>query len=59
MQNNITKFYRNKIELTSIEGIAVDEGSLWKLDPEQNVLILEDEDQYATAQLNDNFEASI
>ena len=59
MQNNIKKFYRNKIELTSIEGIEVDEGSLWKLDPEQNLLVLEDEDQYATAQLNDNFEESI
>ncbi len=55
MQNNITEFYRNKTDLISIEGIEVDEGSLWKLDRTQDLLILEDEDQYATAQLDDNF----
>ncbi|HNP68235.1 MAG TPA: hypothetical protein PKH16_10045 [Aequorivita sp.] len=52
----MNRYYRNIADLTSIEGIAVDEGSLWKLDTAQNLLILEDEDQYATTYLTDNFE---
>ena len=59
MTHNITEFYRNNTDLMSIEGIQVDEGSLWKLNTAQNLLILEDEDQYATAQLDENFEAAL
>ena len=59
MTHNITEFYRNNTDLMSIEGIQVDEGSLWKLDPKQNVLILEDDDQYATAYLDKNFDQAL
>ena len=45
--------YRNKIDLTSIEGIEVDAGSLWQL--KGNLLVLEDDDQYVTHELCDNF----
>jgi hypothetical protein len=55
----MNQFYRNNKDITSIEGIEVDNGSLWKLDPEQNLLILEDEDQYATALLDENFDLAI
>ena len=44
-------FYRNNSDITSIEGIHVDKGSLWTLNV-QNLLVLEDEDQYVTAQLD-------
>lgn len=54
----MSRYYRNLRDINSIEGIQVDAGSLWKMDTKQNLLILEDEDQYATAQLNDNFEES-
>ena len=46
------KLYRNNSNITSIEGIHVDAGSLWQLDPNQNLLVLEDDDQYVTAQLD-------
>lgn len=45
--------YRNVIDVTSIEGIEVDAGSLWKL--ENDLLVLEDDDQYATHLLTDDF----
>lgn len=46
--------YRNVTDLTSIEGIEVDAGSLWKLKNE--ILVLVDDDQYATHLLTDDFE---
>jgi|TARA_Y100000589_G_C27083425_1_gene600662 hypothetical protein len=45
--------YRNKTDLTSIEGIEVDAGSLWKL--ENDILVLVDEDQYVTHLLTEDF----
>lgn len=42
------QFYRNTRDITSIEGIEVDNGSLWRLDESQNLLVLEDEDQYVS-----------
>lgn len=49
------QFYRNLIDIISNENIEVDEGALWKLDPENNILILVDEDQYITSKLNSYF----
>lgn len=48
----MSKHYRNSRDITSIEGILVDESSLWKLDTNQNLLVLEDKDQYVTAPLD-------
>jgi len=48
----MNSLYRNNSDITSIEGIHVDAHSLWKLDPNQNLLVLEDDDQYVTAQLD-------
>jgi len=45
------KQYRNNSDITSIEGIHVDKGSLWTLNV-QNLLVLEDQDQYVTAPYN-------
>lgn len=40
--------YRNNVTIISIQGIEIDEGSLWKFDPKQNLLILVDDDEYIT-----------
>lgn len=45
-------FYRNNAKVTSIQGVEIDETSLWKLDEKQNILVLEDEDQYQTHKLD-------
>lgn len=45
--------YRNKQDLVSTEGIFVDAGSLWVL--KNNLLVLVDDDQYATHKLTDVF----
>lgn len=45
--------YRNKTDITSIEGIEVDTGALWVL--KNGVLVLEDEDQFATHPLTNDF----
>ena len=49
-------FYRNTIEVVSLEGVLVDAQSLWQLDPNQTngnvLLVLVDEDQYVTAFLD-------
>jgi hypothetical protein len=69
----MSQYYRNNKDVTSIEGIEVDAGSLWKTaqmnsngtnelkrnQTEQIILILEDDDQYATAYLNENFEIAL
>lgn len=47
------QYYRNKTDITSIEGIHVDRGALWVL--ENDILVLEDEDQYVTHLLTDDF----
>lgn len=47
--------YRNIKDLISIEGIEVEAGSLWERDT-NNILILVDDDQYASSQLDNNFE---
>ncbi len=54
----MNRFYRNHSDITSIEGILVDAQSLWKYDPKQDLLILEDADQYCTTPLTDMFEES-
>tara|TARA_R100000306_G_C4365047_1_gene137224 strand:+ start:140 stop:319 length:180 start_codon:yes stop_codon:yes gene_type:complete len=59
MRNNTKGFYRNKSDLISIENIEVDAGSLWKFDENQNLLILDDDDQYATAYLDENFDQAL
>ena len=46
--------YRNTIDITSIEGIEVDAGSLWDL--KDGILILVDDDQLVTHQLTEDFE---
>ena len=53
MSNTQAKFYRNKQDLESREGIEVEAGSLWRLNPETNDLVLVDEDQYATHPLDE------
>jgi hypothetical protein len=46
--------------MVSIEGIPVDAGSLWQYDPNVALLVLDDDDQYATAHLNlDHFEKAL
>lgn len=55
----MSQYFRNKKDVISIEEIEVDNGSLWKLDTEQNLLILEDDDQYATAYLDENFDEAL
>lgn len=45
--------YRNAIDITSIEGIIVDAGSLWEF--KHHILVLVDDDQYATHLLTDDF----
>ena len=45
--------YRNSIDVISIEGIAVDAGSLWRL--KNKLLVLVDEDQYVTHALTVEF----
>lgn len=52
-------FYRNTCDLESLEGIEVDNGSLWKVDVENNVLVLVDDDQHATHKLNGDFERAL
>lgn len=49
-------YYRNIQDVISIEGSEIDAGSLWKLDVSQNLLILEDEDQYVTHVKTDDFD---
>ena len=44
--------YRNKKDLISLEGIEVEAGSLWKFKPDLELLVLEDEDQFASYQLD-------
>jgi hypothetical protein len=48
-------FYRNTCDLVSLEGIEVDNGALWAVDLEKDILVLVDEEQYATHKLNGNF----
>lgn len=45
--------YRNKYDITSIEGIHVDRGALWVL--KKDLLVLVDEDQYASHLLTNDF----
>lgn len=49
-------YYRNRRDITSIEGIEVDAGSLWVLTTDRKTLLLDDEDQYATMLLSEDFE---
>lgn len=43
------RYFRNKKDISSIEDILVDEGSLWILNSEENLLVLDDDDQYVTS----------
>lgn len=52
-------YYRNRRDVISLEGIEVDAGSLWKWQSDRNLLVLQDEDQDITAQLNEDFENSL
>ena len=40
--------YRNIVSVVSLQGIEIDEGSLWTFDKNQNLLILVDDDEYIT-----------
>ncbi|MGI0106753.1 hypothetical protein [Salinimicrobium sp. WS361] len=53
MSNTQAKFYRNNSDLESREGIEVEAGSLWKLNPGTKDLILVDDDQYASCELDE------
>ncbi len=46
--------YRNNINVISIEGIEIDEGSLWRFDESTNLLILVDDDEFITHKLDLN-----
>lgn len=46
------KYYRNLVSINSIEGIEVDEGSLWFL-TNNNLLVLVDDDQYVSCKLDE------
>lgn len=46
-------YYRNTIDVISIEGIEIEAHSLWKL--EKKHLVLVDDDQYATHVLTVEF----
>ncbi len=59
----MSNYYRNITDVISIEGIEVDAGSLWilspaksALNPEKQLLVLDDEDQYVCALLTEDFE---
>lgn len=52
MSDQQVQYFRNKEDLFSKEGILIDAFSLWKLDAEQNIFVLEDEDQYITTPLD-------
>ncbi len=57
MSNTQAKFYRNKADLVSLEGVEVEAGSLWRLNPKLNLLELVDDDQYVTKNIgSDLFE---
>jgi hypothetical protein len=51
------KLYRNTAHLKTDNDVEIDKGSLWRL--YQNELILVDDDQYITAELNHLFEEVI
>jgi hypothetical protein len=56
----MSTFYRNNADMVSIEGIPVDAGSLWQYDDNVKLLVLDDDDQYATATLNlESFEKAL
>jgi len=50
--SNTQKHYRNSYDLISSEGIEVEAGSLWELQSD-NLLVLVDDDQYASYYLDD------
>lgn len=54
MSNTQAKFYRNKTDLVSLEGIEVEAGSLWKFNPKLNLLELVDDDQYVSCALDES-----
>ena len=46
--------YRNKISITSSQGIQVDAGSLWER--KNNIMVLVDDDQYVTSNQTQHFD---
>tara|TARA_B100001765_G_C19224585_1_gene215396 strand:- start:150 stop:314 length:165 start_codon:yes stop_codon:yes gene_type:complete len=50
----MAKHYRNLEDLTSLEGEYVEAGSLWSL--EDQMLVLVDEDRYASYLIDGTFE---
>jgi hypothetical protein len=52
MFRGMKKYYRNLVSINSIEGIEVDEGSLWFL-TNNNLLVLVDDDQYVSCKLDE------
>lgn len=48
------KYYRNTKSVISMEGITIEEGYLWELKG-NNLLVLVDEDQYISCELDVSF----
>ena len=44
--------YRNTKELCSDQGVLIDEGSLWILKTKEKRMVLVDDDQYITTEIN-------
>ena len=48
----MSRYFRNLVEVTSIEGVKVDAGSLWVWVSGRNKLVLVDEDQDLTCSMS-------
>lgn len=44
--------YRNKVNVISVQGVEIDEGSLWNFNKDLNLYVLVDDDQYITHKPN-------
>ncbi len=50
------KQYRNIVSVVSEQGVEIDPGSLWEFNPELNLMVLVDDDEYHTSKPSDCFE---
>lgn len=50
--SNKNNEYRNTKELCSDQGVLIDEGSLWILNTKEKRMVLFDDDQYITTEIN-------
>lgn len=49
MNNAIYNEYRNTLPVTTLQGVLIDEGALWKKEKNTSILVLIDDDEYLTA----------